>query len=158
MIRKAVKQDLPRLMEIYAIARAYMKASGNPRQWRDDRPARSVLEQDILLEQLYVVEDETEIHGVFALIFGADPTYAVIDGAWLDEAPYATIHRLAGDGTGGIFSAAVDYARERSASVRIDTHEDNATMHHLLQKHGFVRCGTIWLEDGDTRTAYQYVR
>lgn len=158
MIRKADPKDFPRLMEIYAIARAYMKANGNPNQWGEDRPARSVLEGDIVRGQLFVVEDRAGIHGAFALISGADPTYAVIDGAWLDDAPYVTIHRLAGDGTGGIFAAAVDFAREKSDSVRIDTHADNAAMHHLLNKHGFVRCGTIWLENGDPRIAYQTTR
>lgn len=158
MIRKANPSDLPRLMEIYAIARAYMKASGNPHQWGDSRPEQLVLEKDIALGQLYVVEDSADIHGAFALILGTDPTYAVIDGAWLDDSPYVTIHRLAGDGTGGIFAAAVNFAREKSDSVRIDTHADNATMHHLLEKHGFVRCGTIWLENGDPRIAYQLLK
>lgn len=157
MIRKAVLSDLPRLLEIYAQARAYMKASGNPNQWGDRNPPREVLERDIALEQLYVIQGEDGIHGAFALIHGADPTYAIIDGGWLDDGPYGTIHRLAGDGTGGVFAAAVGYAKTQSASLRIDTHADNATMHHLLQKHGFVRCGTIWLENGDPRVAYQSV-
>ena len=155
MIRKATRSDLPRLLELYARARAYMKASGNPRQWGDTRPEPPVLEEDVARERLYVVEEQGVIHGAFALISGTDPTYAVIDGGWLDDAPYVTIHRLAGDGTGGVFAAAAAFASSRSASIRIDTHADNGAMHHLLKKHGFVRCGTIWLENGDPRIAYQ---
>lgn len=158
MIRRAEVEDLNRIFELYAIARAYMRASGNPHQWGASNPPREKVEADLRQGQLYVVEDGNGIHGVFALIFGDDPTYARIDGAWPDEGPYAVVHRLAGDGSGGVFAAAMDYAKARSAAVRVDTHADNATMHHLLQKHGFVRCGTIWLENGDPRIAYQWNR
>ena len=46
-----------------------------------------------------MIYDETGIHGVFALFEGAEPTYAHIEeGEWLNDEPYVTIHRLAGDG------------------------------------------------------------
>lgn len=46
-----------------------------------------------------MIYDETGIHGVFALFDGAEPTYAHIEeGEWLNDEPYVTIHRLAGDG------------------------------------------------------------
>ena len=32
-IRKAAEGDLPRMMEIYAVARRFMAAHGNPNQW-----------------------------------------------------------------------------------------------------------------------------
>ena len=32
-IRKSTEQDFPRMMEIYAFAREYMKQHGNPNQW-----------------------------------------------------------------------------------------------------------------------------
>lgn len=49
--------------------------------------------------QLYVIEEDGQIHGVFAFILGADPTYAVIeDGAWRSDEAYGTIHHIA-DGT-----------------------------------------------------------
>lgn len=155
MIRKAQPADLNRVLEIFALARQYMKDSGNPNQWGDTWPARDVIEEDIVLQRLYLVERQGEIHGVFALIFGADPTYAVIRGEWLDDEPYAAIHRLASDGTGGVLTAAVEYALERIDRIRIDTHEDNATMHHLLKKLGFVRCGIIRCHSGADRVAYQ---
>lgn len=34
----------------------------------------------------------------FALCTGEDPTYAHIDGAWLDDDSYVTIHRIASSG------------------------------------------------------------
>ena len=46
-----------------------------------------------------LIYDENGIHGVFALFDGAEPTYKHIEGGnWLNEGPYLTIHRLAGDG------------------------------------------------------------
>ena len=155
MIRNAVLGDLPALEGLYAGARAFMKRTGNPNQWGNTNPPMEVLERDIALGQLYVVEEDLKIRGAFALIFGEDPTYGYIEGAWTQNGPYATIHRLAGDGSGGVFVAAMEFAMERTAFLRIDTHADNAPMHHLLQKHGFTRCGVIYLANGAPRIAYE---
>ena len=38
-IRKAKLADLPRMMEIYAEARAYMRRNGNPTQWANGYPS-----------------------------------------------------------------------------------------------------------------------
>ena len=157
MIRKAVRGDLPALKELYAYARAYMKASGNPNQWGDHNPPMETLERDIEIGQLYVI-DHDGIRGAFALIFGEDPTYGYIEGEWTQNGPYATIHRIAGDGSGGVFTRAVAFAMERTQVLRMDTHADNATMHHLLKKHGFVPCGTIYLLNGSPRIAYEKIK
>ena len=62
----------------------------------------------------------------------------------------------------GVFAAIVAFARERAAAtdvanVRVDTHEDNKPMQHLIAKAGFAYCGVIHLADGDPRLAYQLV-
>lgn len=157
MIRKAAAADLPEILRIYAAARAYMKASGNPTQWGDHHPAQPLLEEDIRLGRLYVEEDGG-LHGVFALLFGDDPTYAVIEGgSWLSDAPYATIHRIAADGQRpGFFPRALRYCLGLCGNLRIDTHADNRTMQHQIEKCHFVRCGIIYVEDGSPRIAYQY--
>ena len=99
-------------------------------------------------------------HAFFAFILGNDPSYAVIDGAWLNDRPYGTIHRLASDGTVmGVFSQCMACCKTICPDIRADTHERNATMRHLLEKHGFVYCGVVNLDkkEGDTlRVAYQY--
>ena len=61
MIRLAKMQDLPAIEKVYAAARAYMAASGNPHQWGDGHPARSILENDIEKGDLYVCEIGGEI-------------------------------------------------------------------------------------------------
>lgn len=158
MIRVAAIQDLPAIEAVYAAARAYMAASGNPHQWGDGHPHRTLLESDIEKGDLYVCEINGEIRGSFALLFGADPTYSYIeDGSWPNEKPYATIHRIASDGkVRGIFTQCFEYALSKADEIRIDTHHDNKTMQHVVLKHGFTRCGIIYLANGDPRIAYQY--
>lgn len=156
-VRKAQSEDLPRILEIYAIARKFMAETGNPTQWGSTHPPRQTLEADIPAGNLYVVEEDG-IHGAFAYFTQPDPTYAVIeDGAWLDDSPYGTIHRIASDGSGGVFSAALRFALAQNPHVRIDTHQDNRVMQHVLQKHGFTPTGIIYLENGDPRIAYERV-
>ena len=98
------------------------------------------------------------IHGVFALFDGAEPTYKHIEGGnWLNEGPYLTIHRLAGDGQAhGLFSCALDYCKNISSNIRVDTHADNKTMQRLIEKNGFTKCGTIYVKNGTARIAYQW--
>lgn len=159
-IRPAVQADLPDFERIYNAAKAYMRATGNPHQWASRYPDPQTLKNDIAAGQLYAVTEQGRVHGVFALIPGEDPSYQKIDGAWPNNLPYATIHRIASDGCiPGVFAACVHYAKTHCAAVRIDTHADNQTMRHLAQKHGFVYCGVVQLvSGGGARLAYQWTR
>lgn len=102
MIRRAQQADFSRICEIYAIARAFMARTGNAAQWGDSFPPEELLREDIRLGRLYVVEEEGTVHGAFAFLLGEDPTYQVIEGgAWKSDAPYGTLHRVAGSGEVG---------------------------------------------------------
>ena len=159
LIRPAVLADLPEFARIYDAAKVYMRASGNPNQWTTVYPDPETLTEDIDAARLYAVEEAGRVHGVFALIPGIEPSYAVIDGAWPNDLPYATIHRIASDGQiHGVFSTCADFAKARHNAVRIDTHADNKTMQHLAAKHGFVRCGIVQLENIGPRIAYQWTK
>ena len=47
-IRKARITDLPRIMELYVHARAFMAANGNPRQWGPTNwPPEELIRNDI---------------------------------------------------------------------------------------------------------------
>ena len=95
---------------------------------------------------------------MFAFILGDDPTYARIEGAWKSDASYGTIHRIASDGeVKGIFAAAIAFCKTRSAHLRIDTHADNKTMRHAIEKAGFKECGIIRVADGTPRIAYELI-
>ena len=99
-IRHANPADLDRIMEIYARAQQFMRESGNPTQWSNVYPTRGLIEDDIARQISYVVTDDTEkVQGVFVFVIGKDRTYAVIrGGAWKNDDPYGTIHRIAASG------------------------------------------------------------
>ena len=159
-IRHTVKEDLPRLLEIYAIARQFMAANGNPNQWKTHKPLPERVEKDIEEQLNYVgVDDDGVIRYVFVFFTEPDPTYAYIEnGAWLNDAPYGTIHRVATDGTvHGAMGEIVSFCKQTIGNLRIDTHEANIPMQKALAKNGFQKCGTIYLEDGDSRIAFQLV-
>ena len=159
VIKKAQAGDLPRILEIYAYAREFMKRTGNPNQWKENAPQKEVLEADIRAGQLYVVRQKNRMTGVFALVIGKDPTYAQIEqGAWISESEYGTLHRVAGDGTvHGLFRRIVLFSEEKIGHLRIDTHADNHIMQHLILKNGFEQCGIIHIADGSERIAYEKV-
>ncbi len=95
-------RDLPQMQKIYARARALMAANGNPTQWGNEFPRESMIEDDIANQRTMLLVDTCNGHerilAQFALCPGEDPTYAKIDGAWLDNDAYVTIHRIAASG------------------------------------------------------------
>ena len=159
-IRMAAASDMPEILRVYACARRYMQQNGNPNQWGKTNPTVETLEMDIQKGRLYVGDTgQGAIRLCFALVPGPDPTYEYIEGAWLNDAPYAAIHRVASDGVEkGMFDRCLAFCRERYANLRIDTHHDNLTMQHVIEKNGFVRCGTIYTSDGSPRIAYQLIQ
>ena len=156
LVRRATYDDLDRMKELFACARAYMKKSGNPTQWKDDRPSISIVVNDIAKNNSYVIEDDDRIVATFACIKGIEPTYLDIDGKWLNDDEYVTIHRVASDGSRkGIFNEIIKYCGKFNRDIRIDTHKDNKTMIHLIEKNGFRYCGIIIVDDGTKRIAFQ---
>ena len=156
-IRQTAREDLHELLRVYEAARKIMRESGNPDQWGNTHPPRELLEQDIADGTGYAVTCGERIVAAFALIPGDDPTYRVIEGAWLNDEPYAAVHRVGSDGTcRGILEAVIRFAKEKGIrELRIDTHEDNHLMQHVVQKNGFRYCGIIHLLNGEPRLAYQ---
>ena len=179
-IRPATAADLPALRPVFEAAKGIMRADGNHDQWSAlGFPDDSLLLRDIARGGGFVIENRwpvgaghdegkpvmpgltghlaaPHIIAYFALLPSPEPTYDVIDGAWLTDEPYGVIHRMASyPEVHGIFSTIIDYAASRYAHLRIDTHRDNRIMQHLIEKHGFTYCGIIWLEDGTERLAYE---
>ena len=154
-IRPARTEDLDEILKIYDRAKRFMVQTGNPTQWAGGYPQRELLEEDIAQGGLYVVNDGETICGVFYFVIGPDPTYTVIEkGNWHSNKEYGTIHRIASNGTGGVFGAALDFCRSQIDYLRIDTHDDNKVMQHVVSKHGFRECGIIYTDDGSPRIAF----
>lgn len=158
MIQKANLSQFSRIMEIYEKARCFMAQTGNPDQWGTAYPTEEMIQQDILSGKCYVNLEGDHIRAVFYFAVETDPTYGHIEGAWLNDAPYGVIHRIAvGDSGKGVAAECFAFAAQHCENLRIDTHERNIPMQRCLAKNGFTRCGIIYLEDGDPRIAYQKV-
>lgn len=157
-IRKASLTDLPLLLKIYATARTFMKQTGNPNQWSENYPSAELITHDINLGDCYVCLVQNEIVATFVLHYGSDETYAnICDGDWLNDLPYATIHRIASNGrVRGIMHRVMEFARSRYDQIRIDTHRNNRVMQHAILKEGFRLCGIIRCWNGSERLAYHY--
>ena len=159
-IRPTTYADIDALMAIFAYARAQMIADGNPTQWGDGYPTREQLEEDIQRSVSYIIEHKGVPCATFVFIIGADPTYQYIEGGqWLDDTlPYGTIHRIASNGEQqGIFRTVLDWCSAQCSNIRIDIHQANARMIHLIEQADFRRCGIIYTRDSSPRIAFQKV-
>ncbi len=157
-IRPTTHADLPEVMNIYAFAQGFMHRSGNPTQWPPGYPSAEHVAKDIDAAHSFVCENENgEIVATFCFILGDDPTYArIYEGAWLNRAPYGTVHRLASAGKEkGVAEACFRWCFAHCPNIRVDTHRDNRVMQHLFQKLGFTYCGIIYVANGTPRMAYQ---
>ncbi len=165
-IRKTTPADIEALLSLFAEARGTIAALGID-QWQNGYPNRAVIEADLVKEQSYCATLDGTVVATFAMLTEGEPTYdRILDGHWQsgDESrSYIAIHRVAiavacrGQ---GIAPAILAYASRLAAvlgrqSLRIDTHEGNLVMRRMLEKNGFTHCGTIFLESGDKRVAYE---
>ena len=133
-----------------------MKISGNPSQWNDNYPSEDLIISDILNGVSYVIIDNDQIVGTFVFIEGEEPTYSEIDGCWLNDRPYGTIHRIASDGSAkGIADKCLNFCKTKTHNIRIDTHKDNSVMLKWINRSGFKKCGIIRVADGTPRYAFQ---
>ena len=158
-IVKATLDDMPAVMDIYSDARAFMRESGNPDQWKDSYPGEELVASDILSGDLYLVKDESErLLGVFYSTFGEDKTYSrIYGGEWNTPVPYGIIHRIAVSKNAhgaGVSAFCFSEMLKKHGSIRIDTHRCNIPMQRALLKFGFKRCGIIRLSNGEERIAY----
>lgn len=160
VVRRTNFDDLDRLQEIFAVAREFMRSTGNPNQWVEDYPSEDLLRSDVKSGDSYVVQSQGRVVATFVLRGGVDLTYNIIyDGQWLSDEPHATIHRVASSGeVKNVFGIAMHYALGLYDSIRIDTHRDNSVMQHIIERYGFKYCGIIHCWNGDERLAYQFIK
>ena len=157
LIRKTEPKDLATIDKIYSDAKEFMKNNGNPTQWQGDYPNATDAEADMKRGIGYVCEDEGRVVAVFAFAVENEPDYDVIyDGEWLNNEPYAYIHRVAVAAHGrGIVDLCLDFCYRNYPNIKIDTHKDNLPMQRVLKRNGFVHCGTIKIDTGEDFLAFQ---
>lgn len=162
---KANIKDVDTIMQILSDARGRIGRLGID-QWQYGYPTRDIIIEDVNLHRSFVVrDDDSSICAVFSMLDDGEPTYEKIyEGEWIaDGKPYIAIHRIAVSGdklkcgiASKIMAWCADHAKEIGyASIRIDTHVGNLPMRGMLEKNGFKYCGTIYLNDGQSRCAYE---
>ena len=141
-IKKASAQDLDQIMQIYEKAKEFMRANGNAEQWEDGYPSRELIEQD--LDHMYLCMADGQIACVFYYAEEEDEDYREINGKWLNEEPYAVVHRVASTGiVKGAAGYCLKWAYSQMPNIRMDTYRDNIPMQKLLEKCGFQYCGSF---------------
>jgi ribosomal protein S18 acetylase RimI-like enzyme len=158
-------EDLPAIMKIMSEAQEYLAKLGID-QWQDGYPQEEIIRLDIASKESFVIKNKLgEVLATTVFTTKTEPTYNYIKGNWITPniSKYGVIHRLAvGNSSRNlglakiIFSACESRLKSNGAtSLRIDTHEDNIGMQHLIKKMGYVYCGVIYLENGDKRLAFE---
>lgn len=165
-ISQAKPEDLERLMTILEDGRNQLTEQGID-QWQGDYPNRQHVKEDIENGYAFLIRsDDEETIGAFSVVTPPDHSYDQLDGKWLiDTDKYRTIHRVAihsnhaGHGYASqLFDSFIDYFQNEPDvdSLRIDTHEDNKAMQHLITKHGFSRVGTLHGVYRENEESYVY--
>lgn len=151
------------VMRLINQAKQYFKEN-NINQWQDGYPNEISISNDIDIHCSYILEDSGKILGTMYFYIGNDITYKYItNGKWLSDQPYAVIHRIVIDKEykgNGLANIMLEYGIKKALennihSLRIDTHKDNKSMQRFLKKNKFKACGTVFLENGDERIAFE---
>ena len=159
--------DIQSIIKIINDAKIYLK-SQEIDQWQNGYPNKKQIEKDIADNESYVlINDTNQVIATSMFTLRPEPTYKAIDGKWKikETEKYGVIHRLAIDKNHrnkGIASYILNdfhqqLNKKNIRSLKIDTHEDNHEMQHLIKKLGYVYCGNIFTEYNAIRFAFEKV-
>lgn len=151
LMRRAQIEDFNAIEQIIFEGKELLAQQGI-NQWQTGYPNAESLMNDILNGWTVVLEENGEILGTAAVIPGLDKSYENLDGQWLSDGPYLSIHRVAvsnhhhGRGLAqqlfeNIFNAVEQFSDV--VSIRIDTNVANFGMQHVIKKSGFIETGRV---------------
>lgn len=134
-------------------------------QWTDDYPNRETLLDDINKQKGYVLKINGSIACYMCIDFDGEPAYQNIQGKWLTASGvYAVIHRMAfshtfrNNGlTAVVFPLIEEFCLSKNiGSIRVDTDFPNKRMQHILEKLGYIYCGTVVFQ-GSAKLTYEKI-
>lgn len=154
-VRQANINDLREIMEVIDDAKRLFKEKGST-QWqdKDNYPNINTLMNDLQKNIVLVATDIDLIIGVCVISFQEEECYKnITQGKWLNDNKYAVIHRIAvrkGYYHMGVahhlLDEAEDYViKENVFDIKVDTHENNIIMQHLLESMRYSYTGVIYL-------------
>ena len=165
--RKARQDEIDDVMIAVEDARELLRLQGNG-QWQDGYPNEADFRKDIEGGRLFAVYEPghpERLVGVAAFTYYESDYDHLYEGAWKTDLPYMVMHRVAikkeyrGQGYGKkLFQAFIAQAMEEGyRSLRIDTHEGNGIMRHLIAEAGFDYCGKAILPPNKDRMVFEKV-
>ena len=152
--RPAVLEDVPRILEIVQAARESLGRFGID-QWQGPYPGAERFEEDIRLNQCFIVEHAGDTGAFFVLSTLPEPSYDnITDGKWSADVPCCVLHRAAvakeyrGSGMSqALMRCADEQARAYGLKcIRVDTHRKNKPMQNLLRESGYRYRGNILVD------------
>ncbi|WEV50415.1 GNAT family N-acetyltransferase [Lactobacillus sp. ESL0731] len=166
-LRRATMTDFDQIMAILKDGANQLAESG-VNQWQGEYPSPDQIKEDIENGWAYLaVSDDEETVGAISIVTPPDHSYDKLNGDWLIQTDnYVVIHRVAihskhaGNGYATkLLQAVIENIRDNHPevdSIRIDTHEDNKAMQHLIDKMGFKQVGTLHGVYRADETSYVY--
>ena len=155
MLLLATIKDIDIIMEIINDAKVYLKRQ-NLSQWNldDGYPRKEDLLKDINNYSCYLYIEDNVVIGCMSIVFTPDENYEKIDGQWLTNNPYASIHRIAIKnnshhkriGVKMLLAAEEIIKNNNIFSIKIDTHNKNIPMTKTILSSGYTYCGIIKLK------------
>ena len=168
-VRLAIEKDFTQILDIINYAKKCLKNDGID-QWQDGYPNLQTIKTDFEKQQLYVhvknnenSEDNNIVNAFCAIELEKSNMYENdLQGTWGYSGKYASVHRLAvsekSKGKGyakELLNYAIRIAQKNNCkSLRIDTHNKNEKMKHLIIKTGFTYRGILRYNDTSFRNAY----
>ena len=170
MIKLADEKDIFGIYSCIKDAKKLLKESGSD-QWQDTDgyPSMDTIKEYVTKREMYVNIVDNEIAGCITLCSGIDKSYTEIDGAWLNDDEYYTLHLMAVKAKHYRTGVAKELIEEMKKiayrngiyNLKVDTKKENIPMSSLLLKLGFIKTGVIDIKrDGvidPKRDAYQIV-
>jgi GNAT superfamily N-acetyltransferase len=161
ILRLATLADATTIWEILQAAILQRKMDGST-QWQNGYPNEGTVANDIQQGYGYVIEENNMIIAYAAIVFGDEPTYEVINGAWMSNQPYVVVHRVAtaptlkGKGIATqLFLMIEKLALSKNIfSIKVDTNFDNIPMLKIMDNLNYTYCGEIFVS-GIPRRAYE---
>lgn len=149
-IVKATKNDIDEILRVTKACANHMIANGIF-QWNELYPSKAAFENDVDLDQLWVIKDGKKVIGSIVITEVEDEEYHDIE--WLTlNGNTVYIHRLAihplyqGQGLAQkLMTFAEQYATEKGyESVRLDTYSKNERNNVFYKKRGYQQLGDIY--------------
>ena len=161
---RATQADAAAIGRILQEARRFLASQGVD-QWQQNGPTPEETSEHISRGVQYLVRAENGAVAGVCIILDRDPDYDAIEGAWLTQGKYLAVHRVAvapeyrGHGIPDVIYRGAEALAGScgAASLRADTHRDNARMRRVFARNGFVFCGRVFLGGSEERLAFEKI-